>query len=237
MSSALLSVHCEIEAGDFRVRADCDIAPGITAFFGPSGSGKSLTLSAIAGLVRPAVGTITFGDNVFADAATKTHLATQERHIGMVFQHGALLPHRSPLDNVALAVRGESSRNRRRAIASQFLHDVDAQHLAHAETATLSGGEQQRISLARALAGSPRIVLLDEPFSALDVATRDSFRRLLRDAVTQHCLTAILVTHDVDDVTSIADRVITFQPGATQSVHDLSADPHGTMRRILGLSS
>jgi ABC-type sulfate/molybdate transport systems ATPase subunit len=113
---------------------------------------------------------------------------------------------------------------------------VQAGHLARANTKTLSGGEQQRIALARALASSPRILLLDEPFSALDFTTRDSLRQLVKELVHEHSLTAVLVTHDVDDVTTLAHQVVTFELGATRATFDLTQDPQSTMRMILGLS-
>lgn len=231
-----ISLHCDVTAGNFTVRADCDIPHGITALFGPSGSGKSITLSAIAGLLRPTAGTITINDRVVADATSDVHVPTQQRNIGMVFQQAALLPHRSPLDNVALAVRDATTRRHRREIAEHVLTRVHAEHLAHANTTTLSGGEQQRVALARALASTPRVLLLDEPFSALDFATRVSLRQLLRDIVHQQSLTAVIVTHDVDDVTDLADRVVLFEPGATRATYELADDPQGVMRKILGLS-
>ncbi len=236
----MLSLQCHVKAGNFSVHAECNIPSGVTAFFGPSGSGKSLTLSAIAGLLRPHSGTITWNGTALADAANKIHVPTQQRNVGMVFQQAALLPHRTVLDNVALAVRAtdnQLSRRKRREIASTWLERVNAGHLANANTTTLSGGEQQRVALARALASRPHVLLLDEPFSALDFSTRDSLRQLVRELVKEHSLTAVLVTHDVDDVTSLAHQVVTFQPGKTVATLDLTHDSHATMRSILGLSS
>jgi molybdate transport system ATP-binding protein len=157
VEAPMLSLRCEVQAGNFSVRVNCDIPPGITAFFGPSGSGKSLTLSAIAGLLRPQTGSITWNGNALADATNKIHVPTQHRNVGMVFQQAALLPHRSAVDNVALAVRNGDSRSQRREIARTWLERVNAGHLANVNTTTLSGGEQQRVALARALASHPRI--------------------------------------------------------------------------------
>ena len=240
LPTATIAMDCEVTAGHFTVHANFSVGAGITALFGPSGAGKSITLSTIAGLLRPHHGTITLHDVLVADPERKLHVATQERRIGMVFQQAALLPHRSPLDNVAIAVRDESpshTRRQRREIAQHWLDRVQAGHLAHANTSTLSGGEQQRVALARALAGAPKTLLLDEPFSALDYATRESLRHLLRELVDEHSLTALLVTHDIDDVTRLADRVVTFEPGTTRETFDLTSDAHATMRKILGLST
>lgn len=235
-----IAVDCEVTAGHFTVHAKFSVGHGITALFGPSGAGKSITLSTIAGLLRPNQGNITLNNIVVADAESKIHIPTQQRHIGMVFQQAALLPHRSPLDNVALAVHEDDatpSRRERRKIAQQWLDRVQAGHLAHATTTTLSGGEQQRVALARALAGSPTTLLLDEPFSALDFATRQSLRQLLKELVAEQSLTALLVTHDIDDVTHLAERVVTFEPGTTRETYELDNNAHDVMRRILGLQN
>lgn len=221
--------------GNFTVAADFTAGPGVTALFGPSGSGKSVTLATIAGLLRPSQGTITLGDSPVADADRRLHVRTQDRNLGVVFQHAALLPHRSPLDNVALAIRC-GSRSERRHVARGWLDQVHAAHLAAAPTRALSGGEQQRIALARALAGEPRLLLLDEPFSALDQPTRQSLRRLVRDLVDAHRLTAILVTHDLDDIAHLADRIVLYEPGRTTASHDLHTGHPDQLSRLLGLT-
>lgn len=239
-TTTTIAVDCEVTAGYFSMHAQFSVGHGISALFGPSGAGKSITLSTIAGLLRPHHGTIVLNTTVVADAENKIHIPTQDRHIGMVFQQAALLPHRSPLDNVALAVRNgnsKMSRHERRDIAQLWLQRVQAGHLAHASTTTLSGGEQQRVALARALAGSPTTLLLDEPFSALDYATRQSLRELVRELVDEHSLTALLVTHDVDDVTHLAERVVVFEPGTTRDTYELESNAQQTMRKILGLES
>lgn len=222
--------------GDFTVTAAFSTRPGITALFGPSGSGKSVTLATVAGLLRPTNGTITLDGHTVADTAEVVHVRTQDRQIGMVFQHAALLPHRSPLDNVALAVR-RGDRTTRRAAAREWLERVHAAHLAAAPTATLSGGEQQRIALARALAGEPRVLLLDEPFSALDQPTRQALRLLVRELVDTQHLTALLVTHDLDDIIHLADRVVLYEPGHTTATHDLPTDSADHIAHLLGLTS
>lgn len=223
------------KVGDFSVAADLTATAGITALFGPSGSGKSVTLATIAGLLRPDTGTISIGGTVVADASQKLHVRTQDRRLAMVFQQAALLAHRSPLDNVALAVR-HPDRKQRRAIAAEWLDRVQGSHLAGASTRNLSGGEQQRVALARALASEPRLLLLDEPFSALDQPTRHALRQLVRDLVDTHHLTAIIVTHDLDDVARLADRVVLYEPGRTTGSHDLGATSPDRLQRLLGLT-
>jgi molybdate transport system ATP-binding protein len=209
-----LAVDATVTSGSFTVTATFEAAPGVTALFGPSGSGKSLTLAGIAGLLRPDTGTIRIGDRLVADATAGVHVRTQDRRIGMVFQHAALLPHRTPLDNVAIAAP-ERTRAARRQLAGDWLDRVGAPHLTTTPTRALSGGEQRRIALARALVAQPQILLLDEPFSALDGPTRTQLRDLVADLVHGDHLTALLVTHDLDDIAHLADRVVRYTPGST----------------------
>lgn len=222
-SPEMLSIDVRVEVRDFGVNA-CLAAPaGCTALIGPSGSGKSLTLAAVAGTIRPIRGTIRCGDIVFADArggeSAHVHLPSQDRGIGMVFQHAALLEHLSPLDNVALAVRSGDRATRQREAAT-LLERVGAATRSSARTRTLSGGERQRVALARALAGNPRILLLDEPFSSLDAPTRQQLRSLVREVVNERKIIALLVTHDAGDVAVLGDRVVTYEPGQTVSAEE-----------------
>lgn len=232
-----LNVDVTVRSGTFQVQATFSAAPGITALYGPSGSGKSVTIAAIAGLLRPDSGTISLNGIMFADAATGTHRRTQDRHLGMVFQNGVLLPHRSPLDNVALAVNYSLDRGPRRDQAHSWLERVGAGHLADAPTGALSGGEQQRVALARALAGEPRLLLLDEPLSALDQATRVDLRRLIRRLVTEEGLITIVVTHDLADLSALASQVVLFEPGRTVASHTLvqGSTVESDIARIVGL--
>jgi molybdate transport system ATP-binding protein len=210
-----LDVDVTTTAGTFSVRARFAADPGITALFGPSGAGKSVTLATIAGLLRPDRGTIVIDGRTVADAGRALHVPTQHRRLGMVFQQAALLAHRSPLDNVALAVRTAGSRAQRRDQARQLLAQVGAAHLADSPTSSLSGGEQQRVALARALAGDPSLLLLDEPFSALDQVSRIALRQLVGRLVRERGITAVLVTHDRADLDALADHTVVYEPGTT----------------------
>lgn len=233
-----LHVDVAVRSGTFEVQAEFSATPGITALYGPSGSGKSVTVAAIAGLLRPYRGTISLDDEIFADVNSGVHRRTQDRHLGMVFQHGVLLPHRSPLDNVALAVDYSLGRGPRRERAMLWLERVGATHLAQAPTTALSGGEQQRVALARALAGGPRLLLLDEPLSALDQPTRVELRALIRRLVAEEKLITIVVTHDLADISALASQIVLFEPGRTVASHTVAPGPavDADIARIVGLT-
>jgi len=211
-----LVVNVRVEVPGFGVDARFSAGPGVTVLVGPSGSGKSLTLAAVSGTLRPVRGVIRLDDSVYCDTDRKLHLRSQDRLLGMAYQHAALLDHRSPLDNVALAVRAGDAAARRNA-AMETLQRVGAGSLAAARTRSLSGGERQRVALARAIAGNPRILLLDEPFSSLDLVARAEVRSLLRTLVAERQLIALVVTHDQADVDALADRVVHYEPGRTVS--------------------
>jgi molybdate transport system ATP-binding protein len=232
-----LRIDARVAAGSFAVDAAYEAGAGVTALWGPSGSGKSVTLAAVAGLLRPVSGTVVLHGRTVADAERGIHVSSQERRVGMVFQHAALLGHRSPLDNVALAVRGVRRRADRQAEAARWLEHVHAAHLARAQTATLSGGEQQRVALARALAGGPELLLLDEPFTGLDQGTRSSLRALVARLVEELAIPALLVTHDPEDVVALAGRLVRFEPGRTVGADDLRPGDRRGLARLLGLST
>ena len=203
-----LNVDVEVIAGATVVAATFTAGRGITALIGPSGVGKSLTLAAIAGLVRPRHGSVTFNDVSWSDASTSLHVRTQERRIGMVFQDGALLPHRSARRNVELGLGADVPRTQRAHTADEWLARVGIAHRAASLPPTMSGGERQRVALARALATKPALLLLDEPFSAVDSEARAALRQLVHDIVDEQQLTAVLVTHDAQDIAQLGAAVV-----------------------------
>lgn len=230
----VLSVDFTSRGGMFAVKSQFEARVGITVLYGPSGSGKSVTLLTIAGLIRPESGTVVLAGRTVADVEQSVHVRTQDRGLGVVFQTAGLLPHRSPIDNVAVAVRG-GTRASRRGAASHWLERVGAVHLADSPTTALSGGELQRIALARALAGEPNVLLLDEPFSSLDRDARASMRSLVKELTRRNGLTVLLVTHDLEDLTDLADEVVKFEPGRTVGQHDLRGEGRASTARLLGL--
>jgi iron(III) transport system ATP-binding protein len=176
----------------------------IVALIGPSGSGKSTILRLLSGLETPAAGVIKFNDHIVYDE--KVNLEPQQRNIGMIFQDYALFPHLTVLKNVQFGIKGSSKE--RKAKAFEFLQMVEMTEHADKYPHQCSGGQQQRIAIARALAAEPKILLLDEPFSNLDAKLRAGVRREIRDVIKKANISAVLVTHDQADVTACADRMV-----------------------------
>ena len=211
--TAALEVAVARKIGEFELDVAFTVESGISVLFGPSGAGKSLTLALIAGLIRPDAGAIVINGQVVTDCSRRVYVSPQGRRIGMVFQDGLLLPHRSVLDNVALAVRQASGRRARRAVARSWLERVGAEWFAERRPGSLSGGQRQRVALARGLAGDPALVLLDEPLSALDSAVRRELRDLIRGVIISSGIPAVLVTHDAEEAEELGDVAITYNEG------------------------
>jgi molybdate transport system ATP-binding protein len=182
---------------------------GTTVLFGPSGSGKTTLLRMIAGLDRPDRGRIEFGGEVWFDRVAGRDVATRNRRLGYVTQEPALFPHLSVHDNVAFGVPPEGRATR----VAEMLELVGVGELAKRLPHELSGGQKQRVSLARAVAGRPRILLLDEPLSALDAAARDALRRDLGRFLRSVSLPAVLVTHDRSEALALGDDVALIGEG------------------------
>lgn len=181
-----------------------------TVLWGPSGSGKSTLLFATAGLLKPSSGTIRSGERVLFSKPSRTDVAPHQRRIGFVFQDLALWPHLRALDQVRLAGSGAGV-SRERAI--ELLESVGLSGLEKRRPSELSGGEQQRLALARALAPRPEMLLLDEPLSSVDAATRRSLRSLIRELSVRIPGPTIYVTHDEADVKELAQRVVLLERG------------------------
>lgn len=197
----------------------------LLALVGPSGAGKTSMLRVLAGLLRPQRGRVIVGDACWCDTAAGVFVAPQHRHVGLVFQHYALMPHLTALDNVALALL-HLARAERLARAHHWLEHVrlDAGQRAR-RPAQLSGGQQQRVAVARALARAPRLLLLDEPFSAVDRMNRRSLYQLLADLRRELDVPIVLVTHDLDEARLLADRMVVMdagtvlQQGSPEAIH------------------
>ena len=231
MSIEIRNVHKQF--GNFHALRDVslDIDSGeLVALLGPSGCGKTTLLRIIAGLETADTGTIAFSGE------DTTHVHVRERQVGFVFQHYALFRHMTVFENVAFGLRMKP-RNQRPtdSVIQQKVHDllnlVQLDWLADRYPSQLSGGQRQRIALARALAVEPKVLLLDEPFGALDAKVRKELRRWLRRLHDDLHVTSIFVTHDQEEALEVADRVVLMnsgrveQIGSPQEVWDHPASP------------
>ena len=190
------------------------IAPGeLIALLGPSGCGKTTLLRAIAGFIRPT------GGDVRVDGARINDMPANRRNVGIVFQNYALFPHLSVFENVAYGLRCRRMVNGKvKARTAEMLALVKMSDFAQRLPAQLSGGQQQRVALARALAIEPKIVLLDEPFSALDKNLRLDMQIEIKGLLKAYGLTSIIVTHDQEEALSMADRIVVLNQGRVEQV-------------------
>lgn len=187
----------------------------VLALLGPSGAGKTTTLRLIAGFERPSRGTVVFDGRVLEDRAT--HVAPEKRGVGFVFQDLALFPHLNVMENVLFGLHRLPRRERRKR-ANDMLDAVEMAGFAHRWPHELSGGEQQRVAVARTLAPSPSLVLLDEPFASLDPSLRERVRLTVREILKAGGMTAVLVTHDHLEAVAMADRIAVMHCGSVDKI-------------------
>ena len=211
-----------------------------TVLFGPSGSGKTTILRCLAGLERPDAGRIRHGDETWFDAESGVHLPPQARGVGFLVQDYALFPHLTIARNVGYGLRRLTPRGRRDRVAL-LLEMLQLNGLDHRYPHQLSAGQQQRAALARAVAPCPRLLLLDEPLSALDAPTRQSLRSELRRVLVELATPTVIVTHDPLEAVALADRAVVMSEGAVrqcgpvEEVFSRPVDP--TVARIVGVET
>jgi len=211
-----------------------DVAPGsLTALLGPSGGGKSTLLRVIAGLEQPDSGTVVI------NGIDATRLSPQRRNVGFVFQHYAAFKHMTVYDNVAFGLKiRKRPKAEIRSRVDELLHLVHLEQFAARRPAQLSGGQRQRMALARALAVEPQVLLLDEPFGALDAQVRKELRVWLRRLHDEVHVTTVFVTHDQEEAIEVADNIVVLadgvveQAGAPHDIYDNPANPF--VMRFLG---
>ncbi len=219
-----LSVKVCKKVKGFSLTVEWEIGNELVVLFGYSGAGKSMTLQSIAGTLTPDNGFVRFGDRVYYDSATKVNEPPQKRPFGYVFQDLALFPHMTVNANVAYGGTGMSKDEREekcKAMISLFHLDGLQKRLP----SEISGGQKQRVALARALMRKPEMLLLDEPFSALDHPLRVEMGTILRKVHEEFRIPVVLVTHDIAEAYSLADRIIVYSGGRverTGSLHDPS---------------
>ena len=215
-----LRVDATAVRGAFAVEATFEAEAGQTvALLGPNGAGKSTLVAAICGLAEVRRGQIELDDMVLDDAGTDTWIEPEQRPIGVVFQDLLLFPHLSALDNVAFPLRARGiAKTDARDRAGAMLERLGVRDRAQARPRDLSGGEAQRVALGRGLVHEPRLLLLDEPLSALDVGARARIRDLMRTELARFPGIRILVTHDPVEAAALADRMVLLEEGRVTQI-------------------
>lgn len=207
-----LSLSINKNFGSFRLDLTWHAENELTALFGYSGAGKTMTLQMIAGLIEPDRGRIEIDSTILYSSEKSINLSPQKRGIGYVFQDLALFPHMTVLQNILYGGH-EMPRKEREAVAQDMLHRFRISELSDQMPHQISGGQKQRVAIARALMRRPRIILLDEPFSALDMPVRLEMRKMLKMVQQSFRIPVVLITHDADEVRAIADRMIVYSAG------------------------
>lgn len=207
-----ISIDGLVGRGDFERSFNFTIADGeVLAIIGPNGSGKSTVVHTIAGLIPLRSGHLTFGDIMWDSPTTNEWVAPENRMCAVVFQDLRLFPHMSVMSNVAYGLRAHGvDKNEAHSRSASVLARVGLSSFETRRPNELSGGERQRVALARALVVEPRVLLLDEPLSAVDVASRAALRELLPEVLTTFAGATILVTHDLGDVEALATRSLSL---------------------------
>lgn len=220
-----LQVHIRKKLGDFLLEADFEQEEGCMGLLGASGCGKSMTLKCIAGIETPDEGQICLDGQVLFDSGKRINRKPQKRQVGFLFQNYALFPTMTVEENIGCGVRDRSMRKR---IVREQIERFQLQGLEKLKPFQLSGGQQQRTALARMLAGSPRLLFLDEPFSALDSFLRDQMHREMREILKEFQGKTLLVSHSREEIFKFCDTVTVMEKGRTvmtRGTRELFASP------------
>ena len=235
-----LDIHIENDLSSFKLITKFTQSQGILGLLGASGSGKSMTLKAIAGLIKPTKGYIKLNDKVLFDSKNKINLKPQERKVGLLFQNYALFPHMNVSENIEAGIMN-IDKNERKALVEEYIERFKLTGLEKHYPKELSGGQMQRVSLARTLITNPDILLLDEPFSALDVNLKSAIERDLISILKDYKGIVLYVTHDISEAYRICDEIIVYDKGtacAKSNKHDLFNFPKSiTEARLTGCSN
>ncbi|MEN6611633.1 MAG: ATP-binding cassette domain-containing protein [Methanoregulaceae archaeon] len=211
----MLEVKLEKELRDYRFSIEFSAKPGeILIFMGRNGSGKSTTLNLISGLLCPDAGAIRLNGDTLFDSRTGIDIPVEERRIGYVFQNPAIFPHLTVSENIAYGLRCRKiARATLKATVETWLDRMVISDIRNVRAGSLSGGQRQRVAFARALATGPSLLMLDEPFTALDASSILSVKEHIRDCVRETQIPCILVTHRISDATDLGSRICLFEEG------------------------
>ena len=226
-----LEVHIEKKLNGFTLRSDFTAGNTATAILGASGCGKSMTLRCIAGIVKPDKGRIVLDGRVLFDSEQHIDLPPQQRGVGLLFQNYALFPNMTVEQNILCGLKAERDKAARKARCAGMLRALRLEELASRRPAELSGGQQQRTALARILVGKPKILMLDEPFSALDSYLREEVEGEVGSLLAGFAGTALLVTHNRDEAYRLCRDMIVMDGGQvlrTGTTKEVFADPRST---------
>ena len=218
--------------GDFHLKMAFEAGNETLALLGASGSGKSMTLKCIAGIEKPDRGRIVVDDVVLFDSEKHINLPPQQRHTGLLFQNYALFPNMTVLQNIRAGANREPDRKKREAMVAAIMDSFGLTPLAHHLPSQLSGGQQQRTALARILVSNPNILLLDEPFSALDNHLRFRLEQEVRQLIGRFGKTVVLVSHDRDEVFRLSDSIAVVSDGSIDAVGSKSEVFHNPQTRM-----
>ena len=233
-----MSVFVDVEKnlGSFHLKVAFEAENEILALLGASGCGKSMTLRCIAGIERPDRGRIVVDGVTLFDSERNIDLTPQKRRTGLMFQNYALFPNMTVLQNIRAGARREPDKALRGQMVQRLMESFQLEPLAKHYPSQLSGGQQQRVALARILVSGPQILLLDEPFSALDSHLRFRLERQLHETLREFGRTAIFVSHDRDEVYRLADRIVVLDRGRVEtagSKHEVFRAPQTRAAAVL----
>lgn len=231
MENSLMQIDISWRQQGLKCRAVFDLSNGVTALIGPSGAGKTTLARMIAGLDTPIAGIIRFKDNVLFNSKKSRNICAANRNIGLVMQHSALFPHLSVEENLHFP---PSATDESVAEATQLL---DLSNLLHRDTATLSGGEEKRVAIARAVAAKPALLILDEPMNGLDPKARASILPMIKKLGQSANVPTLMITHQIEDMLRVADHAVLMRPRevvAFGSLESILAAPECTS--LMGIS-